>query len=804
MKSDWMLFLLVGTYSILISFYALLIGQKIMPTASQNELEEAAVVVAQELSSINVGGGRFGSVGLCDLSFDSAPPDNYRQGRQIGLNTLYATLRLDGILAERLRSDCMCELVQKDLIEARKIERDLLRKLWQSIQTHAPEPGSGKRVSIYDTACRIIAQSGHNHERRLIELTLKLGKLKSDRFSSQAPAPKGENADHIRNGTYVCERSIPSAVGASVHFYQLAAKPTIVPVDDFVAQDMVSLPSVVKLEATFESFSKNEHQRIITKQRACVLLGSPPYMPSSSVLMLSFPQGGLSLFSSLSDLIHFQKWNKPGQWRQAIEGPVPGAGHLNAVNGFADMQTKNAITTALYHWLFSLGPYVIPDSFERLLLRRWSVGFPTVKLEGTPGKTQELLSNSALLRDNGAANYALLYQSEPGGVGQKILQSAFSTRSIAELFPLSAIPVNVRSDGNCYLPGQTKFDLQLISDFISDLYRSNLAGLESRSVALAVIDRMDNASREIESEIQNMQEELRSTSSGMERIKQGVLATREKQKKEALEEMGQRYDRIVAAITFQEDKKRVYAQIRERATQGVNNAQKAVDLTFELCSHMSRFSALGINRMKEAYLLGKNLVFIPHTSPLTEDELYDSSSSRISWTNKKFEIIEKPAEGASVNGVPIAQFLHRQPQARYSPPIYVIFGSDLLTRDSLSEISVLDQSPFADSGIPVSQLNYYAADALRTGEAPPVKWSVLLRDLVAYRNISTGEPVASSKPGWCFGLKMEKESCPGLACEIQIRAPLPVLKDLPAGLMLQNSSGRETVLLLPPAPPELL
>lgn len=811
-RFNWRLLFLVGLYSALISTYALTMGRKIAPVASQNELEQACLAVADELSKVSVPGQRLGKIGLCDFEPADAGALGNRGGRQTSLNTLYATLRLDGMLAKRLQSDLMGRLVKEDLVEAKNLELALTALLRRSI--HAPQtPGSLSNLknqdSIYGKAFRIIAESGHNRERRLVGLNIDLGKLKSQLYSSRSPAPEA-SAVFVQDGRYRAYYDVPVIDGQIVRFYQSADKNVIVSPDDFQLTDDDTVPSAVLLEATFESLETKDAGKIKTKQNACVLIGARPVSPKNSVMMFSFPHGSLASFNSLFEVITFKNWNKPGQWKRTVVGPVPGSGHFISPMSetLADAISGDAIVVALYHWLFSLGPYVNPEALDRMMLERWA-DKKIVALERKEPALPVVASNSALLRDTGAANFALLNQSDPNGLGQKILQLAFAAGSLSRLFPSSALPLNVDNKGQCGLFGQSTFDHKLIRDFLTDLYRSNLAGVETRSTAAQIIDEVDIAIGKSESDLVLLREELRLIANDIELVRQGKPALRGKYKG-ALPAMQKKRQQIIDSITTEMTAKKKYDQIRERATIAVGNAQKIVEMTFELCSHMSRFAAQGLNRIDDGidgYLLSQSVMFVPHQNPITEKEIYSAAAAkgneRLSWTSSRFQVIDSPSGQAKVNGRPIAEVLRMQAQTKCNRAMFVVLNSDALTRSSHNGVCILDRSPFINTGIPHGQLSFYAPDAVRTGDSPQVRWSVLLRDLVAYKDIG-GDPVPAMQPRWCLDLDMGEEECPGLACEIQLRTPIPVLDDLPLGSMLQNTTGRETVPLVPPAPPELL
>lgn len=772
------LYALIGFNSLLISLYALSMSQKIAPAASQNDLEKAAISVAEDLSGLTVLCKRLGRIGLCDRSTLGGT----------SLNRLLATLRLDGLLARQLQSAYLTKLVEADFVEVQKAQVELASLLRQSIRSHAPDPASGQKMSIYDKAYKIISESSHNKERRLVSLRIDLGRLENNEITSLVRVPEDEeSAAHAHSSCYIADRDIPDFNGHNVRFYQTADRPLVVSSKDFVSEDPSDISSVVLLEATFELTENKKGKKNLIRQNACVVVGAPPAVPHSSVLMLSFPQGNLKMFSSLWDVLSFTSWNKPGRWRQAVGDAVPGNGHLETAESILPslMPVDKSLATAFYHWLFSLGPNVRTSLLNRMLNQRW----PEDALISVPAASGERKYappsyNTALLRDNGAANFAFLYQSDSGELGQKNLQAAFDAKSLTEILPPSSLPLNVDAAGVCRLPEQTNMDSQLIQQFLKDLYWSNFAGIESRALAGNVILRMDAAVSKSESEIIELRQALSSIHADL------------------------KPEQIKTRIENEESKIAGYNRVREQAGIVMANAQKTIELTFELSSHMNRFAAQGLNRIVDrepGYLLSRGLLFVPHCKPVSEEEIYAQAKERqivSRWASPDFLVVGKPSEKATINGLSLAAFWGRQPQSSANAPLFVIFSSEMLTRNANAKIRVLDKSPFANTGISPWQFIYHGSDALRTGDKLPVRWSMLIRDLVAYKEKESGEPLPALQPRWCLDLRMDDETCPGLACEIQLRAPVPVAAELPTGLVLQNLEGKETVPLIPPAPPE--
>jgi hypothetical protein len=82
-----------------------------------------------------------------------------------------------------------------------------------------------------------------------------------------------------------------------------------------------------------------------------------------------------------------------------------------------------------------------------------------------------------------------------------------------------------------------------------------------------------------------------------------------------------------------------------------------------------------------------------------------------------------------------------------------------------------------------------------------------LRDLVASKASGSedepvGSPIQAQQRQWC-GADQDGQ-CPGLACELQIRCPLPVLDSTYHDSFLKNAKMDAQVQQIPPVPPDML
>jgi hypothetical protein len=111
---------------------------------------------------------------------------------------------------------------------------------------------------------------------------------------------------------------------------------------------------------------------------------------------------------------------------------------------------------------------------------------------------------------------------------------------------------------------------------------------------------------------------------------------------------------------------------------------------------------------------------------------------------------------------------------------------------------------FGNIRIPAGQMMYYCANAVKTGGAPRVSWSVAIRDLISSRSEGTmGEPVSVPDGDWRPATSRSGE-IPGLAGEFQLRTPLPLTDLGQSGSYLTNPLTGQQIPQIPPLPSEML
>jgi hypothetical protein len=761
----------------------------------QNAVEQAALLAIEEMSLISTDDPRFGRIGLCDRGNGPA--------RVLGINTLMASLRLDLLIAEKQGLRNIASMVTADL-EAADIVRAKLREqlLKEAFAEEPAAQASGEGTSIWSQVGKVLDQSTRNTGEKLTTYSVSVGHLTKPMVTI-TPAPDFEQT-FAREGSYLSGIDIALPHGRPLRFTEIKPRATFVDPKLFTPEPQYLPPSVVRVTATFDvpAQGKDPARRVV--RTACVVLGARYEPPEPASLLISFPFGAPPQFKSLRSLLGFSNWTGSGTWLQSQHGPVPGNGHLSDTTDdtAASVLPQSAIQMAFYHWLLQCGPALKLDRVRELLDSPW----PLATAEGEAANRQ----NSALTHDTGARSYAVINQSGPGGTGQQLLSEAFRAKPSSRSFPASALPLFIDQEGNCNLPGRQGLDRAFVLSFINDLYETNLSSIESHNVARTVLNRMNLA---IEQQLINVsmeKEELHSIDQRLSRLRAAELRTTTAKSAELLQQENLRKLKVEAVERINQRLKE-HEAVRDRARLALRNADTAWLATWEIGSKLNFYTKGGLHRVGSpvfGYLLSGKQVFIPQKAPISEDDIYaqhggTSSPSLSAFLSAKYQVLVNADEKYIVEGLPLPDARQRFHAPSSAPPSFFAWTSAQLSSDQKLETRTLRQSPFDNSGIATDQLAYLAANALRTGQSPEVAWSLLIRDEVAYKGRGRGEPVLGHQ-GWCSQNTLTFEQCPGLACEIQMRAPLPILRDLPAGPSVTGPGEAQRVSLIPPTPLSML
>jgi hypothetical protein len=803
----WQICWLISLSSLLISLYSIFLSQRLAPAASQNDLDQAALLIAQKLSSLSVTHPRFGNIGLIDI----------REGRktQISFNRLQATLRLDGILARQLGLDYMYELVGRDARQVGMLSRELI-KLEHELSIPATESAYTDIEPFTETVRKLLARTGAGGRLKSVKVVLG-GVRKTAHIGSRAPLPhsSGERDSFFADGdSYATHIPVPIWQNLTYQFYECSDAPRLLSPKEFEAlKSDDELASAVLVEANFEVAERGKVHKNRTIQ-SCALVGSSVAQTPSLLFMLSFPQGYFSRFASIKDIFSAQNYNTAdGDWLQAFGGDIPEDGHFVSTKALDAVKPHMAAMSAFYHYLLCAGPELLPDKLKEALSQ--PISSLTAKSSAENSETASYQFNSGLFKDTGAARFALSKQSFRDGAGQRALESAFSAKSFQDLMPPYTFPLSVDEQGEVHLPQTKGFDRQLVKDFFDALYQTNIAGIESMQIADTIVKRMQASILQSERVIASYKEELRSLKNSIENMARS--AGKDEQK---LQQLQAQADSLTVSIQVEDYRKKGFEGLKKKAQLVAQNGRKAARSTYEIGSHMFSFSSRGIKRITapfKGFLLGeRSVAFIPWNNPVDEDDIYapndtelaefDASNSKM-WMSKNFKVTEIPDPNMYVEGKPIVDYWQNPGKGTCNRPLYVMLSSSQLTDPKASNAVFASHETafdFVRGVIGKSQLCYYAPAAVDAGSAHKLSWSVMLRDLVFCMVDGAGKPLESSHPRWCMESGLNDEPCPQLAVEYQIRTPIPSPEGVSSGLYLQDPDGGPQVPLYPPLPAELM
>jgi len=226
--------------------------------------------------------------------------------------------------------------------------------------------------------------------------------------------------------------------------------------------------------------------------------------------MLSFPQGYFSGMTCLADLLLPQNYLSGSQeWYQSSESTE---GLLGAAPLHLPLSPHLAALNILYHYMFKVGPALVPANLKMLLHE------PIASLQVTAEDRSPTSSfNSGLFRDTCVAHFVLQRQSG-GEEGKKLLSAAFSSQEIEKFMPPYTFPLQIDTAGSLNLPEEPGFDRNLVREFLDALYKTNIAGIESMQIGSTVIHRMQTSIEQSIARVSSLREELRSVRQSIESL----------------------------------------------------------------------------------------------------------------------------------------------------------------------------------------------------------------------------------------------------------------------------------------------
>ncbi len=807
--------------SILICSYVVAIGMINLPKSDVDPLGRAAEVAAAELMHVTIEHPVFGRVGLCDAQ----EGDEENATRTTGVNTLMARLRHAAMVASLIDNPSLLKLANSDLKIVNQVKADLKVKLEKALESQGDQgDGTSNREGAPTIRERIqkILESAYRNELSLIDVKVTLGRANSPlAATTRIAVPSSERkASFVEDGLYKAYARIPVPGSEDpIVFYPEGNGCVSIPVSEFNPVELTTTPSAVLVEAVYEQKETTKGKQNKTKS-ACALVGSKDSLPYSTALAFRFPNCIPPQFKRPLDLLSYSKWQGIGNWQQAVGATVPGDGRLGpALDPVSSMDAGKAIELTVYQWLRQLDASSDPDKIAQLLKQPWT---EAERISSPLNSDGNLTANSCLVQDTGAREFAILHQTSQGEYGQEALARSFSIGNKKDSPPPSSIPLLIDGAGKCNLCGRVGFDKRLVEDFLEAVYDTNLAAIESRSIANQVQMRSARVLHLLEQRLFVKKQELKSVDEAIKHLNPDSDATKISAELEQRLLPFRDKRKLLAEVVEQDQKQRdQLLMVGQLAKLAMHNAEQVAVSSFDLCARANTILKEGlfrIDRQGNAFLLGGRTVFAPQIRPVLESEFHDAASrpspnnenARSPWLRKGFNVVSDlntmfpDTSTLSVEGRKLSAILTETDSLPRATQATIVIDSRLGLSNTSRRPKLYDfeKYPFTDMPLPEGRLLFYSKGALTTGEQPAVSWSVLIRNLVDVKNSRTvrGQPVPVHD--WCN--QSEPGGCPDLAAEIQIRTPLPVIKDLPPGAIVSNPISGLRVPQIPPLPPEML
>jgi len=812
------LLLLTCLGSLIMLSYVWVVNKYTVHRVKVDIVENAAVLAARELAEITVQHSSLGAIGLCDMEQGQTLARGVSRIRAMGIDRVYETLRVDQEIAAKLQHQLIQKLVKNDRELARKLEQELAQKLRQAVEpdsTHTTITSSDNKQSfredqdnnVYRDVHRMIASDREAQQASSIEVKISLGRAKSPIYARDCDA---------------------HSIDAS----------------NFDATSDDHSPYLVQVEVNYER--KNDRPLVV---RRCALIAAPNVEPAPAALVINFPLGVPPVFNSAYDILSYKSWVSQGDWQQAVGSNVPGNGSLAPPLGsvMPSMSPGDALAVGLYDWLKTCGPGIDSNRAVDLIKDTWDFAplAATAQHLDEPSEAGERSAvNSCLARDTGAREYSIMNQTAPGSTGQVALARAFSIYDHSNqglrqsLFPQSALPLFVGKDGKCTIAGRRVFDQELVRDFLSSVQQTNLAAISSLATAKQLVSATNVALNQLEQKMFIEKQELASVSARLSRledvakkVKPSGKDSKDRESQHFIDLSKDRIATLNAIVEADEHQRKKFQRMHRLAVQATVNATKIATSTFDLGAHSLKFCRNGIYRLdgpNKSFLVGTQFVFAPLVEPLSETDFASIESQKAFDASPDIQQHKSPwlaenlaallsvqtafpngTDSVKVEGRSLTQLMQSPPSVAMPPSGMIVLNSDAMRAGAAGrpDTNSYRQYAFANIPIPPGQLLYYCQNAVQTGDKPKVAWSVLLRDMVASKGAASteepvGNPIASNERNWCHN--KDSDRCPGLACEIQVRCPLPVLDKMIEDAYIKNPTTNEQVQQIPPVPPDML
>jgi hypothetical protein len=817
------------TTGLLIAVYILVMGRLNVDRSVEDPVKVEAIKIANQIVSITEPHSGFGQISLCK----SAADDRYGFGgqthRTTSLNEAKSVLHSAAVVAKGLNSTLQEEHIIEDLNDLEVSQQRLIAKIFDLVAT--PE-GNAKSADANSPTASLHArvlktlQDKDPTDLKTVALSLRLGRYSHDTLLKTSVIPPSEGArPYADAGYYRADFPVPIARDRVVRFYAFAEQVTLVDPVNFIESAPGALPNAVLMEVKYEPKGKSKTS-VYKVRRLCALLGgaASPAMPSS--LLFRFPQGLPDTFNKPAAFLNKQVWTNAGTWQQASGGTVPGNGKLKLTIDpvLPRMQPGDALAIGIYHWIRHLRPAPDPQAVLNALNQPIPLSEPKL-IENKENATAPV--NSCLVADTGAREHSFAKNTEADSESQRAIEQVFEYPGRLEEYPQSSMPLYVDRTGNVNLAGRTGFDSELVGRYLTAVYSTNLAALESIATTKLVRRQCAIESRELELKLSIKRQELASLSKALSAVKVQQRATRDQTGEENLSRQIRKMERTIeelkTSVLAIENRKAQLHTVTELARTVMLNADRCTARTYELCSTTFTMLRNGLHVFDapaKGFLIGRKTVFLPIEDPVKESHFFEAAAwansdpyfrqEKISaWFQKQLPVLVPAKEllastRATIDQKTLTEIVSEVEVVDNMPPLTVLLDSRDLYSVARAQLHTSSEYPFGGTPISEDQAFFYAKSATTTGASQDVVWSVVMRDLV-FHEIGKGKVIAGpTNTSWEKRFKPPIEGPSGLAVEFQLRRPLPRIEGMPAGAYITDPNKRLMTPQIPPVPVELM
>lgn len=369
--------LVVATFiTVLFVLAAFLLGVTRLVGSHQEQMtaiESAALVASRDISQIVIEDSNFGFVGLSDRAptgTSTRSGDNcFNSVRSI--NTLFATIRLDMIIADKLNNSTMRALSKIDYDRAVLARAALRRKLSDAIAVNGSGVNADGRViepykdALADYERNVIRMNGGSSRLVPNSLSLRLGTVDGLVTNTQIPNPFGDASMSLSQQSDGCYNAFENIPYNSMAFVFTALGDDVALVDqtkfkDENVNDTSILADIVRAEATQE-MEYNDHSGRWRKTRTKVVACAEPFnsldpVPAPGAFELRFPNGSIPEIVKFGDiLLYTGLLNSPTDY---LETPINDDAPSSTLSSFAPTAINNehppfgkVIALSFYDWV---------------------------------------------------------------------------------------------------------------------------------------------------------------------------------------------------------------------------------------------------------------------------------------------------------------------------------------------------------------------------------------------------------------------------------------------------------------------